>query len=83
MINIRPALVSDALNISKVHIDTWKTTYRGIVPQDYLDNLSYKEREERWIKILTDTEFIRSKKSFTLVAEDEKFGIVGWAGRGR
>ncbi len=80
---IRDATVSDAQKISQVHIDTWKTAYRGIVPQDYLDNLSYKEREERWTNILTNLEAVKSNKSFTLVAEVEDERLVGFASAGK
>ena len=38
--NIRVAKASDAAAIARVHIDSWRTTYVGIVPQDYLDAYS-------------------------------------------
>ncbi len=82
MIHVREANLSDVSKLAKVHVDTWKTTYQGIVPQDYLDNLSYKEREERWIRILTDTESIKSNKSLTLVAEVDN-EIVAFASYGK
>ena len=34
---IRPDDVSDAVAIARVHVDSWRTTYAGIVPDDYLD----------------------------------------------
>src|SRR5687767_3602644 len=41
---IRPALPSDARAIADVHVRTWQSTYRGIVPDAYLDALSVDER---------------------------------------
>jgi len=37
---IRAAKAVDAASIGKVVVDTWRTTYTGIVPQDYLESLS-------------------------------------------
>jgi L-amino acid N-acyltransferase YncA len=45
---IRLATVEDADAIARTHVASWKATYRGIVPQDYLDSLSIEERAERW-----------------------------------
>lgn len=36
---VRSARVEDAGAIARVNVDTWRTTYPGIVPQDYLDAL--------------------------------------------
>lgn len=49
---IRPATVADADSIARVHVDSWRTTYAGIVPQAYLDGLSYESRIESWSAIL-------------------------------
>lgn len=38
-ITIRKAVLTDAEGIAKVHVDSWKTTYANIVPDEYLDNL--------------------------------------------
>jgi ribosomal protein S18 acetylase RimI-like enzyme len=45
---IRKATASDAPAIARVHVDTWRTTYRGIVPDEALANLSYERREQVW-----------------------------------
>lgn len=39
MILIRRAKIEDAVAISKIHALSWKTAYKGIVPQKYLDEL--------------------------------------------
>lgn len=43
---IRKAEVNDSKSIAKVNIDVWRTTYRGIMPDGDLDNLSYHDREK-------------------------------------
>lgn len=45
---IRKATIEDALGIAKVHVDSWRTTYKGIVPDVYLESLSYDEKEKMW-----------------------------------
>ncbi|MCY9076700.1 GNAT family N-acetyltransferase, partial [Bacillus inaquosorum] len=48
MVILREAKVEDIKDIAKVHVDSWGTTYRGIVPADYLNSLNYKEFEDKW-----------------------------------
>jgi hypothetical protein len=31
--------------VARVYVDGWKTTYRGLVLEDYVDELSYEEAE--------------------------------------
>ena len=52
---IREARAGDARAIATVHVASWQTTYRGIVPDDYLAGLSVEQREPRWTVILADT----------------------------
>ncbi len=49
---IRPAVFKDAAAIAHVHIDAWRTTYRSLMPDDVLDNLSFERRQERRKSIL-------------------------------
>lgn len=42
---IRKAVENDAENIVKINIKGWIETYRGIFPDDFLDNLEQKELE--------------------------------------
>lgn len=73
---IRPASLDDAAAISHVHIAAWRSTYRGIVPVEYLHNLSEPDRTEKWLGILAGPE------QRTFVAEDETQGVVGFANGG-
>jgi GNAT superfamily N-acetyltransferase len=74
-IRIRCAQPADAAGIARVHVDTWRTTYGGIVPAEHLANLSYTQREERWRERLTDP----NNPTFTYVAETDAGRIVGFA----
>lgn len=50
---VRPADVDDAAAIARVHVDTWRTTYRGLLPADFLEALDEAGYEERWRRTLT------------------------------
>lgn len=55
---IRRAAAGDENQLAKVHIQAWQETYRGLVPQAYLDELP-KELEERvgnWRKTLSNSQ---------------------------
>ncbi len=52
MIQIREACVDDARGIAEVHVASWRTTYRGIVPDEHLAQLSVERRAQRWLETL-------------------------------
>jgi ribosomal protein S18 acetylase RimI-like enzyme len=62
---IREATLADAAGIARVHVDTWRSAYRGIVPDAVLDELSYEQRTNFWEQVLAPT-----NPTFTHVAED-------------
>jgi len=73
--NYREATISDLEGIVKVKVDTWKTTYTGIISEEYLQRLSYGEKEENWRQRLENP--THGAKIF--VAENEYQEIVGFA----
>jgi N-acetylglutamate synthase-like GNAT family acetyltransferase len=75
---IRRANVSDAGGIAKVHVDSWRTTYKGIVSNTILDQLSYEDRKKRWERGLSDSK----SSTNTYVVENETGNIVGFANGG-
>lgn len=75
---IRMASTADAVGIARVHVDTWRTTYRGLVPDAFLDGLSYETGRERWAKRLAEA----TSGQFVLVAEDDSGAVVGFAAAG-
>jgi GNAT superfamily N-acetyltransferase len=77
-VHIRTAKVNDAASIAKVHVDSWRTTYKGIVPDEFLARLSYAQREQLWRRVLTDP----GGPSVVSVAEEERGKIVGFASGG-
>lgn len=76
--SIREAESADAKAIAKVHIQTWQSSYAGIVPAEFLASLSYQNREAWWVDILED----KQSSMCSFVADVEGEGIVGFAGAG-
>ncbi len=52
MTKIRSGTLADARSIAGIHVASWRETYAGIVPDDYLSTLSIDRREEMWRKIV-------------------------------
>lgn len=50
---IREAKLEDAVAIARVHVNTWQTTYQGIIPESYIAKRSYQKRKERWTNMLS------------------------------
>ena len=48
------ATVADAPKIAQVHVASWFETYRGLVPDDMLEALSFSRRTSAWERILRD-----------------------------
>ncbi len=82
---IREATIADARGIAAVHVASWRTTYRGVVPDEYLANLSVDAREQNWVRQIATA----SDQTAIYVAEeearadgDEVGRIVGFAAGG-
>jgi GNAT superfamily N-acetyltransferase len=78
MMLIRPATPTDAAAIARVHVDSWRTTYAGIVPADYLDHLSYAQREQFWHDIFANP----APSGCVYVAEHDTGALLGFASGG-
>ena len=74
---IRAATEADYAAIAKVHVDSWRTTYSGILPQEYLDQLSCQQREQMWRDILSTP-----GPAFTLLVQEAGGEVVGFASGG-
>ncbi len=76
-IHTRIAQPSDIPAIAKVHVDAWRTTYRDILPADFLAALSYERRQLTWQQALSP-----ESSSIVYVVETELGEIVGFASGG-
>ncbi|MFD1038844.1 GNAT family N-acetyltransferase [Virgibacillus byunsanensis] len=75
--NIRRAILSDAEGIAKVHVDSWISTYKNIVPDSFLDQLSYKQRASLWERN------IAKEGNYVFIAISDDGEIVGFADCGK
>ena len=75
MIDIRPATRDDIEGIAKVHVESWRTTYEGIVDEDFLAGLSIEERAKRWMETID--------KDPPLVACNRRGEVIGFAHGGK
>ena len=74
MITIRMPALNEAASTARVHALSWKSAYRGIVPDDYLDSIDvdvWAERHRR--SMLEDPE------GFVSFIAEVRGEIVGWA----
>ncbi|WP_327365017.1 GNAT family N-acetyltransferase [Virgibacillus dakarensis] len=72
---VRKAVVADAGAIASVHVDSWRTTYKDIFPQEFLNKLSCDERAERWERNIAE--------QHVFVAENNQGEIVGFSTGGK
>ena len=74
---IRAATVSDSLGLAKVHVDTWKTAYRGILPDSYLNGLACDRSARGWEKTLAS-----GAGNHVFLAEDDQGTVIGFSSGG-
>lgn len=60
---LRAAESADAMSVARVHVRSWQSAYRGLLPDEYLDQLRPEDRAQRY-----DFEARHPQKPQTLVA---------------
>ncbi|MDL4842501.1 GNAT family N-acetyltransferase [Aquibacillus sp. LR5S19] len=73
--NIRRAVPEDSKGVAKVQVDSWKTTYKNIVPDEYLNKMTYESREQKWKDIISDQTIF--------IAETDDGEIIGFSNGGK
>jgi L-amino acid N-acyltransferase YncA len=71
---IRNAEVKDAAAISHVHVQSWLTTYAGLVPAEYLASLNEAERIPLWQEWL--------QRDISVYVAEVEGAVVGFASGG-
>jgi GNAT superfamily N-acetyltransferase len=77
-VTIREAQCADANGIAQVHVASWRTSYRHILPDTYLAHLSEAAYSTMWRGALCAL----NRDQFIYVAEDAE-RIVGFASGGK
>lgn len=75
---VREAKAGDSTAIAHVQVTTWRTTYRGIVPAEYLAAMSAEARAPWWERQIAD----QHPDVCTFVACDVSGRVVGFARAG-
>jgi ribosomal protein S18 acetylase RimI-like enzyme len=75
-VEVRPAAPDDVPEMAQVHVQSWRETYRGVMPDAVLDDPGLPAMRERfWTTVLTDPRFAENA-----VAVGERDGrVVGIA----
>jgi GNAT superfamily N-acetyltransferase len=81
-VRIRIARASDAEIIARIHIETWRSSYAGIVPDSYLVGMTESGQALRWRRILERSVPERRGRERTLVAVLDTGRPVGFVSYG-
>lgn len=73
---IKKATIADVKDISKIHASSWKSAYKGIVPQAYLDEL----KEDYWVSAF---ETWLNDSVLTVQVMVDNGGIIGCVAYGK
>jgi ribosomal protein S18 acetylase RimI-like enzyme len=79
MIKIRRAVPNDAAEIGRVYVETWQSTYAGILPDSLLAQMSDVRQAAWWSRAIADPGEARG----IFVADDSEMGVVGFGSCGR
>ncbi len=74
MVVIRNAEIEDAAGIARVRAESWRSAYRGIVPDEFLDAIDVNEWSERQRRNMEEV----PDNLVSFVAETKGL-VVGWA----
>jgi ribosomal protein S18 acetylase RimI-like enzyme len=75
---IRAATPADADGIALVHVRSWQSAYRGLVPHEHLDQLDAARRAQRWTRSLAGSD--PSREATLVTVTDEQ--VTGFASVG-
>ncbi|HLY28598.1 MAG TPA: GNAT family N-acetyltransferase [Aggregatilineales bacterium] len=67
----------DAHDIAVVHVASWQTTYRNIMPATFLDQLAVEPRERYWASLLCSDP--RFDPLHIMIVAEEQGRVVGFA----
>jgi ribosomal protein S18 acetylase RimI-like enzyme len=73
---VRQARIEDAGAIARIEVETWRTTYAGVLPDRVLLGMSERRQVASW------THFLHQRAADVRVAEEARAGIVGFGSCG-
>jgi GNAT superfamily N-acetyltransferase len=72
---VRPATVDDADAIAQVHVRSWQVAYRGLVPDDHLDAIDWRQWATQRRAGLSDP---RNQVQTAVLVDGGMAGFVAW-----
>jgi len=79
MIKLRPAVSSDARAIARIQVETWRSTYPGMVPDRALIDMNIDNKARSWRATLERPDAAGA----VLLAEVPAEGVIGFASAGQ
>jgi ribosomal protein S18 acetylase RimI-like enzyme len=74
-VEVRRAQLEDAATIARIYVNTVRVTYRGIIPDKFLNDMSYDRHKKSWEEGISDP----NNRTTVFVAEDDGGRVVGFA----
>jgi ribosomal protein S18 acetylase RimI-like enzyme len=71
-IEIRQATPDDAVALARLHVDAWRSAYRGLVPDAFLEGLDYGRRAQRF----RDALVANTEETYLAEQSGEVLGIL-------
>jgi GNAT superfamily N-acetyltransferase len=68
---VRSAGIADAEDIAKIHVDSWRTAYRGLMPAAALEGFSVQQRYKVW-----KDHFFKGRRGLVLEIEGRVMGFA-------
>lgn len=75
---IRNAQVEDAHDLAYVHVSSWQTTYRGIMPDEIFDKLTVENRAKFWARVIEE-----DRENEALLLAEDATKILGFVSGGK
>jgi L-amino acid N-acyltransferase YncA len=72
-IKIRLARPGDVTEIANVHVNSWRESYRDLLPADYLAKLNFRKMIDSWQRVILD------RDKFTVFVAEDRVGVIGFA----
>lgn len=75
MLTLREATLHDAAAIARLHADSWRSAYRGMLSDEYLDHSVHNERAALWQARFSGS----TEKLFFVILAEIEADLVGFA----
>ena len=81
MYTVRKAKRGDESEIAKVHVDSWRSTYTGLIPDSFLTSLTVENKTFLWTEAIQQMDKTVGQK-IIFVCEDSLGKIIGFIAGG-